>query len=189
MPSQQLNKGKIQTTPWRFVIGNSEPNPSLERLCQQSGLATLNDLANATNQDCLLVSLDQVLDQVIQGQLLPLNTIQALGLLVPGDAELEDIQAGMAQLQQLTGQIVSSIFIDFPVFTDGRGYSLGPLLHRSAWFTGQLGAIGDILQDQIYFYWRCGFDLIQPRQDQNIQRCQNALNSFTHAYQGSIHQP
>lgn len=50
----------------------------------------------------------------------------------------------------------AQIIIEFPAFTDGRGFSHGRKL-RQAGFAGPLIAEGDILSDQWEFLRRCGF--------------------------------
>src|SRR3954447_464757 len=40
------------------------------------------------------------------------------------------------------------IAVDFPRFTDGRGYSIARLLRDRHGFKGELRAIGDVLRDQ-----------------------------------------
>src|SRR6266498_2660810 len=49
------------------------------------------------------------------------------------------------------------IAIDFPEFTDGRGYSIGRLLRDRYGFKGELRAIGDVLRDQLFALSECGF--------------------------------
>lgn len=58
------------------------------------------------------------------------------------------------------------IAIHFPLFTDGRGYSLARLLRHRHGYAGELRAVGDVLRDQLYFLQRCGFDAFQLRADQ-----------------------
>jgi uncharacterized protein (DUF934 family) len=58
------------------------------------------------------------------------------------------------------------IAIRFPVFTDGRGYSLARLLRNRHGYRGELRAVGDVLRDQLYFLWHCGFDAFLLRADQ-----------------------
>jgi uncharacterized protein (DUF934 family) len=50
------------------------------------------------------------------------------------------------------------IAIDFPQFTDGRGYSHARLLRERYRYAGELRAIGDIQRDQLYYLAQCGFD-------------------------------
>ncbi|GAA4649158.1 DUF934 domain-containing protein [Kistimonas scapharcae] len=75
------------------------------------------------------------------------------------------------------------IAINFPVFTDGRGYSLARLLRQQYHFTGELRAIGDIHRDQLYYLSRCGFDsfvLADPAQSESAIE---SLKDFSVAYQ------
>lgn len=52
------------------------------------------------------------------------------------------------------------IAIDFPKFTDGRGYSQARQI-RDFGFGGELRATGDILFDQLQLLARCGFDAFE----------------------------
>ena len=42
------------------------------------------------------------------------------------------------------------IAVDFPQFTDGRGYSIARLLRERYGYAGELRAIGDVLRDQLF---------------------------------------
>ena len=42
------------------------------------------------------------------------------------------------------------IAVQFPTFTDGRGYSQGRILRERMGYNGDLRAVGDILRDQMY---------------------------------------
>src|SRR3982074_2775278 len=44
--------------------------------------------------------------------------------------------------------VLPLIAVDFPKFTDGRGYSIARLLRDRHGFRGELRAIGDVLRDQ-----------------------------------------
>ncbi|MDR2365898.1 MAG: DUF934 domain-containing protein [Zoogloeaceae bacterium] len=52
----------------------------------------------------------------------------------------------------------SVIALDFPVFTDGRAYSLAGLLRARLGYQGELRAVGNVLRDQLLFTRRMGFD-------------------------------
>lgn len=71
------------------------------------------------------------------------------------------------------------IAIHFPAFTDGRGYSLAKMLRRRYGFGGELRATGDILRDQIYLLYRCGFSSFSLRDDQNPQEAIAALEDYS----------
>ncbi|PMR75615.1 DUF934 domain-containing protein [Billgrantia endophytica] len=81
------------------------------------------------------------------------------------------------------------IAIDFPRFTDGRGYSLARLLRERHGFTGEIRAVGDVLVDQVFFLTRCGFDALSLREDQWLEDALNALNAFSRAYQPAVDEP
>lgn len=71
-----------------------------------------------------------------------------LGLLVaPGD-HVEQVEADLGRF--------ASIAIEFPTFTDGRGYSTARLLSGRFGYRGEIRAVGDVLQDQIPLMRRCG---------------------------------
>ncbi|SFU28533.1 DUF934 domain-containing protein [Halomonas korlensis] len=81
------------------------------------------------------------------------------------------------------------IAIDFPKFTDGRGYSLARLLRERYAYRGEIRAIGDILVDQLFFLTRCGFDGLSLREDQWLEDALRNLKIFSRAYQPGVDQP
>ncbi|MGB8339592.1 MAG: DUF934 domain-containing protein [Burkholderiales bacterium] len=81
------------------------------------------------------------------------------------------------------------IAVDFPQFTDGRGYSIARLLRERYKFAGELRAIGDVLCDQLFYMQRCGFNAFAVREDKNIQDALKALDDFSETYQVSVEQP
>jgi len=82
-------------------------------------------------------------------------------------------------------ELLSLIAVDFPKFTDGRGYSLAYLLRSRFGYRGQLRAIGDVLPDQLFYMKRVGFDAFAVRADKDIRQALRSLAPFTDAYQGS----
>jgi len=81
------------------------------------------------------------------------------------------------------------IAVDFPKFTDGRGYSTAFNLRRRLGWTGELRAIGDVLRDQLFQMARCGFDAFATRQDRSIHDALKGLSVFSETYQASIDNP
>ena len=81
------------------------------------------------------------------------------------------------------------IGVNFPKFTDGRGYSTARLLRERYAYSGEIRAIGDVLQDQLFFMKRCGFDAYALREDKNIEAALNSLNDFSESYQAAVDQP
>jgi len=80
------------------------------------------------------------------------------------------------------------IAVDFPKFSDGRGYSIAFNLRKRLGYTGELRAIGDVLRDQLFQMQRCGFDAYATRQDRSIHDALKGLTVFSETYQGSVDQ-
>ena len=81
------------------------------------------------------------------------------------------------------------IGVNFPKFTDGRSYSTARLLRGRYGFQGEIRAIGDVLQDQLYFMKRCGFDAYALREDKDLTAALASLNDFSESYQAAADQP
>ncbi len=81
------------------------------------------------------------------------------------------------------------IAVDFPQFTDGRGYSIARLLRERYGWRGELRAIGDVLRDQLFYLARCGFDAFALRDGQDAQAALSAFDDFSEAYQASVERP
>jgi len=75
------------------------------------------------------------------------------------------------------------IAVDFPQFTDGRGYSTGRLLRERYKFAGELRAIGDILRDQLAYLVQCGFDAFALREGKDAQAAVAGFADFADGYQ------
>jgi uncharacterized protein (DUF934 family) len=77
------------------------------------------------------------------------------------------------------------VAINFPKFSDGRGYSTARLLRERFGFKNELRAIGDVLLDQLQFMKRCGFDTYELRPDKDIRKAARSLNFFSQGYQAA----
>ncbi|MDO6442420.1 MULTISPECIES: DUF934 domain-containing protein [unclassified Marinobacter] len=77
------------------------------------------------------------------------------------------------------------IAVNFPKFSDGRGYSIGRLLRERFGYKNELRAIGDVLLDQLQFMKRCGFDTYELRPDKDIRKAAQSLNFFSQGYQAA----
>lgn len=88
----------------------------------------------------------------------------------------------------LTGDLdnFAVVAVDFPKFTDGRGYSIAYNLRMRLGFTGELRAIGDVLRDQLFQMQRTGFDAFATRQDRKIEDALKGLTDFSEVYQASV---
>ncbi|MEE4146080.1 MAG: DUF934 domain-containing protein [Halieaceae bacterium] len=83
---------------------------------------------------------------------------------------------------------ISMIAINFPVFTDGRGFSYAREL-RERGFNGELRACGHFIRDQMTYLRRCGFDAFQPAEAAHLEDYLAGLNDFSESYQAAIDQP
>ena len=92
---------------------------------------------------------------------------------------------------ELAGDIAQLplIAIDFPKFTDGRGYSGARLLREKYRFRGELRAIGDVLRDQLYYLRQCGFDAFVLRADVKLADAIAGLDDFSDNYQATVLRP
>lgn len=99
-----------------------------------------------------------------------------------------------ADVHALDEQVASApaIGIAFPAFADGRGFSIAYILRAQYGFKGELVALGEFMQDQLFYLRRCGFDsyLLKENVDQaKLDSMQTSLNDFSESYQASIDQP
>ena len=78
------------------------------------------------------------------------------------------------------------IAIDFPAFTDGRGYSHARLLRQRHRYAGELRAIGDIQRDQLYYLAQCGFDAFLIPDGKDADDALHGFDDFSDGYQASV---
>ncbi len=74
--------------------------------------------------------------------------------------------------------------VEFPAFTDGRGYSAARIL-REAGYTGELRAIGAVFVDQLGHLRRCGFDSFAPDHAINPADAEAAFDRWPAVYQAA----
>jgi len=109
-----------------------------------------------------------------------LNSNEPIAALrISNDTDLEG-------LQRLLGR-VESILIDFPAFTDGRGFSLARELRFKYQYEGTLIADGPLIPDQHSYALQCGFDAVRVDDTtltrHKIEDWQKALDDFDLTYQ------
>ena len=82
---------------------------------------------------------------------------------IGADDDIEDCLPSL-----LDAQLIA---IDFPTFMDGRGFSTAEIL-RHAGFIGELRAVGNLIQDQLFFLKRsAGLAQVPPRCIRLPQMC------------------
>jgi len=93
--------------------------------------------------------------------------------------------------EELTNIIAGSInslpviAVDFPKFSDGRGYSIATILRSRLGYEGEIRAIGDVLRDQLFYMQRAGFNAFAPRPDRRIEDALKGLTDFSETYQAA----
>ena len=100
--------------------------------------------------------------------------------------QLEPGQAPAPLFDQLDQ--IPLIAINFPVFTDGRGFSYGRDL-REHGFKGELRACGNFIRDQLSYLQRCGFDAFQMADESLLEESLPSLQDFSESYQAAVEQP
>ena len=95
----------------------------------------------------------------------------------------EDFTAILEHLQNL--QVIE---IQFPVFTDGRGFSTAREL-RERGYTGTLQATGAFILDQIEYLSRCGFNAFEFQNENHANIAKIRLAQRQEVYQGDARQP
>jgi len=100
----------------------------------------------------------------------------ALGVRVPSDKLPTDIP----DLTRL-----ALIAIEFPRFTDGRGYSVARMLRDRYKFTGELRAVGWVLRDNLFYMERCGFTAFELKPGKPLESGLEAFSEFSVTYQAA----
>lgn len=96
--------------------------------------------------------------------------------LEPGD-EARDLLPHLDRLKLIE--------VNFPAYTDGRGYTSARVL-REAGYTGELRAVGDVLVDQLAYMRRCGFDSFAPERELNVADAEAAMARYADVYQPTV---
>ncbi len=131
---------------------------------------------NAMAEEYSLISLERWTHQ--QAELQPLASRGKLGLFLNSDQT-----ADMVAEQCRNFAVIA---VDFPKFTDGRGYSIARLLRDQYHYAGDLRAVGDVLIDQLFFMKRVGFSSYALRDDQKEKYALAAFSTFSQPYQGAM---
>jgi uncharacterized protein (DUF934 family) len=80
------------------------------------------------------------------------------------------------------------VAIDFPLFTDGRGFSYGRMLREHFGYKGEVRAVGQFIRDQLYYLSRCGFDAFAI-ETSDPEQAIASLYDFSDSYSAGIDQP
>ena len=103
-----------------------------------------------------------------------------LGLLLLGTDDPADVVDDLTRFEVVA--------IDFPKFTDGRGYSHARTLRQRLDYHGELRAAGNVLRDQYLFMDRCGIDSIEIADEAKVAGYLDSLGEFSIWYQPAADQ-
>lgn len=84
---------------------------------------------------------------------------------------------------------LSLVAIEFPKFTDGRGYSLARMLRDRHGYRGELRAVGHVLRDQLFYMHRCGFDAFELAPGKSVREALDAFGELSVRYQAAADDP
>lgn len=104
-----------------------------------------------------------------------------VGLILNNESTIEDLAVDEVALNDLG--LVAFLAIDFPTYSDGRGFSLAWSLRHEYQWTGELRALGDVLIDTVNYLSRCGFDSFVLKEGHSPSDAIEALSLFSQSYQ------
>jgi uncharacterized protein (DUF934 family) len=80
------------------------------------------------------------------------------------------------------------VAVDFPLFTDGRGFSYGRALREQLGYKGEVRAVGQFIRDQMYYLSRCGFNAYAI-ETADPEKAVDSLDDFSDSYSAGVDQP
>lgn len=130
----------------------------------------IEDESDLPSSGCVTVPLVKLIENA--GALLARN--QQIGVRLSPDDDPSDLTPYLDR--------IALIEVDFPKYTDGRGYSQAQLLRRRFGYKGELRAVGHVLRDQILYMNRSGFDAYQATRA-DLPNVVKALEEYSAFYQ------
>lgn len=144
--------------------------PLLKNGAEIADMWTYVEEGDLPSSGCISVPLEKLIENA--DDLLARN--QQIGVRLSPDNDPHDLEPFLDR--------ISLIEIDFPKYTDGRGYSQAQLLRRRLGYTGELRAVGHVLRDQILYMNRSGFDAYQTTRA-DLTGVMKALEEYSAFYQ------
>jgi uncharacterized protein (DUF934 family) len=144
------------------------------------GVAAFADdrFVHVTDEDAIPETGDVILSLtrfLVEGDALLNANSRKVGVRIEAAEEVEALAYDLPRL--------SVVALSFPKFRDGRAYTSARLLRERFGFTGEVRAVGDVLQEQAGFMVRCGFDAFEPADDATPEVWTKAGHRFRHVYQ------
>ena len=103
----------------------------------------------------------------------------------PASVEAVSVNSDVDTNQLLSfSEYFQEVQVDFPMFADGRGFSIARLLRRAG-FSGTIRAVGDVAVDRVPFMQRVGFDAVELKEGETAFLVPDLLNRVNIHYQNS----
>jgi len=127
-------------------------------------------------------------DALASGQaiLVALDTWQQLrDQLIAHDGEVALRIDNDLDVREIAGDLphINAVFVDFPAFSDGRGFSQARQLRETHGYGGEIRARGHIIRDQYLFLHRCGVDAVEVSDLRALENWNAAMQEFSLFYQ------
>ncbi len=103
-----------------------------------------------------------------------------VGVTVGNDVDVLALKDDVARL--------SLIALEFPKWTDGRGYTQARTLRARLNFQGELRATGEVVVDMLPLLHRTGFDAAVLRDYPSAEAIQRVTAGISAHYQGDVHE-
>lgn len=104
-----------------------------------------------------------------------------VGLVINTDFDIDLLGSVFESLN--SSSLIEFIGINFPIYTDGRGFSLAWALKTEYGWAGELRALGDVLIDTVNYLSRCGFSSFVLKDGHDPELALSALKLFGQPYQ------
>ena len=133
---------------------------------------------NVTDEDAIPESGDVILSLArfeAEGDALLSSNSRRIGVRIESDQEVEVLAYDLPRL--------AVVALEFPKYRDGRAYTSARLLRERLNYTGEVRAVGDVLQEQAGFMIRCGMDAFEPADGATPEAWTKAAGRFRHVYQ------
>ncbi len=133
---------------------------------------------NVADEDAIPETGDVILSLArfeAEGDALLASNSRRVGVRIEPDQEVEVLAYDLPR--------IAVVALAFPKYRDGRAYTSARLLRERFGYQGQVRAVGDVLQEQVGFMVRCGFDAFEPSDGATPELLTKAANRFRHVYQ------
>lgn len=100
-----------------------------------------------------------------------------VGVRLNSDADVNELAHNISSL--------ALIELNFPAFTDGRGFSHARILRKDLNYQGEIRAVGRYMADQAFYLSRVGVDAFQMENSDDLAVVLSTLNDFSIKYQAS----